>query len=96
MNYVLVEMWHSFQQQSASVVIDALKKTKLLPLAPPDHDTNAQGCLAATQTPLGMKSEEIENISGAFMAPGEVKAIRTTDPMSVLRAKGRSSRILLI
>ena len=23
MNYVLVEMWHSFQQQSASVIIDA-------------------------------------------------------------------------
>ena len=30
------------------------------------------------------------------MAPGEVEAIRTTDPMVILRAKGRSSRNLLI
>ena len=50
MNSVLVEMWHSFQQHSACVIIDALKKTKLLPLAPPDHNTNTQSCLAATQT----------------------------------------------
>ena len=43
-----------------------------------------------------MKSGEIENISRASMAPGEVKAIRTTDPMVILREKGRSSRNLLI
>ena len=30
------------------------------------------------------------------MAPGEVEAIRTTDPMVILRAKGISSRNLLI
>ena len=30
------------------------------------------------------------------MEPGEVKTIRTTDPMVVLREKGRSSRNLLI
>ena len=30
------------------------------------------------------------------MAPGEVKAIRTTNPMFILRAKGGSSRNLLI
>ena len=29
MNSVLVEMWHSFQQKSSCVIIDALKKTKL-------------------------------------------------------------------
>ena len=72
------------------------KKTKLLPLAPPDHDTNAQGYLAATQTPSEMKSGEIENISRASMARGEVKAIRKTDPMVILGEKGRSSRNLLI
>ena len=73
-----------------------LKKTKLLPLAPPDHNTNSQGCLAATQTPSGTKSEEIENISRASMTPGEVEAIRTTDPMVILREKGRSPRNLPI
>ena len=30
------------------------------------------------------------------MAPGEVEAIRMTDPMVILRAKGGSSRNLLI
>ena len=30
------------------------------------------------------------------MVPGEVKAIRTTDPIVILRAKGRSLRNLLI
>ena len=85
-----------FQQKSASIIIDALKKTKLLPLSPPDHDTNAQSYLAAIQTPLGMKLEEIEEIARASMAPGEFKDIRTTDPMVILRAKGVSSRNLLI
>ena len=55
MNYVLVEMWHLFQQQSYSVKNDE-KKTKLPPLAPPDHNTNAQAYLAATQMPPGTKS----------------------------------------
>ena len=57
MNYSLVKMWNFIQQQSASVIIDAFFKTKLLPLSPPDHNTNSQACLAATQTPLGTKSK---------------------------------------
>ena len=93
MNYVLVEIWHSFQQQSACVIIDDLKKTKLLSLAPPDHDTNTQACLAANQTPLGTKSEEIAR---AYMESVAVDAISTTDPMVIFREKGRSSRNLLI
>ena len=91
-----MEMWHSFQQQSACVIIDAFLKTKLLPLAPPDHDTNTQACLAATQTPSGKKSEEIKESARASMSPLEVDDIRTTDPMVILRVKGRSSRNLLI
>ena len=89
-------MWHSFQQKSACVIIDAFKKTKLLPLSSPDHDTNTQACLAATQTPSGEKSEETEEIARASMAPGEVEAIRTTDPMVIFRERGGSSRNLLI
>ena len=96
MNYVLVEIWHSFQQKSACAIIDAFLKTKLLPLAPPDHDTNTQACLAATQTPSGGKSEEIEEIARASMAPVAVDAIRTTDPMVILRAQGIPSSNLLI
>ena len=85
MNYVLVEMWNSFQQKSASVIVDDFKKMNLLPLAPPDHDTNAKSCLAATQTPLGTKSEEIEDIARASMAPVAVESIKTTEPMVILR-----------
>ena len=69
---------------------------KLPPLAPPDHETNAQVYLAATQTPSGMKSEEIEDIDRASMAPEEIEAIITTEPMVILIEKGRSSRNLLI
>ena len=69
MNYILVKMWHSFQQQSTSIIIEALKN-KLLTFAPPDHNTNAQACLSATQTPFGIKSEEIEDISRTSMEPG--------------------------
>ena len=89
-------MYHLLQQQSAFCIIGDFKKTKLLTLSPPDHDTNSQGFLAATQTPSGMKSEEIEDISRASMAPGEVKAIRMTEPMVILRVKGVSSMNLLI
>ena len=96
MNSILVEMCHLFQQQSARVIINAFLKTKLLPLAPPDHDTNTQACLSATQTPSGKKSEEIEDIARAFMAPVAVDVIRTTDPMVILIAQGRPSRNLLI
>ena len=87
---------HLFQQQSACFIIDAFKKMKLLPLAPPDHDTNTQACLAATQTPSGNKSEEIEEIARASMAPLIIDVIRTTDPMVILRARGNQSRKLLI
>ena len=65
-----------------------LKKTKLPSLAPPDHDIKAQVCLAATQTPSGKKSEEIEEIARVSMAPGEVEAKGTADSMIILRAKG--------
>ena len=69
MNYVLEDIWHLFQQQSDSFIIDALKTHTLLPLSPPDHNTNAQACIAATQTPSRTKSEEIEEIAKAYMAP---------------------------
>ena len=87
MKSVLVEMWNSFQQQSACVIV---------PLAPPDHNTNTQSCLAVTQTPSGTKSEEIKQIARASMAPVAVDAIMTTDPMVILRARGIPSRNLLI
>ena len=88
MNSVLVEMWHLFQQKSACIINDAFRKTKLLPLAPPDHDTNTQSCLAATQTPSGKKAEEIEDIARASMEPVAVDIIKRIYPMVILRARG--------
>ena len=38
--------------------------------------------------PLGKKSEEIEEIDRASMAPVAVEAITTTEPMVILREKG--------
>ena len=73
-----------------------LKKTKLLPLTPPDNDTNTQACLAATQTPSGKKSEEIEEIAGASMAPVAVDVINMMERMVILRSQGNPSRNLLI
>ena len=67
-----------------------------MPLAPPDLDTNAQACLAATQTPSGKKSEEIEEIARSSMEPVAVDVIKTIDPMVTLRARGNPSRNLLI
>ena len=81
-------MWHSFQQQPASVIIYAFNKIKLLPLPPPNHDINTQACLAAAQTPSGAKSEETKDISRASIPPGEVEAVRNTEPIVILRLKG--------
>ena len=50
--------------------------------------TNSQGCIAATQTPPVMKSEEIGDITRPSMEPVEVEDIRMTDPMAILREKG--------
>ena len=95
-NRVHVEMWHLFQQQSALFIIDAFRKTNLLPLAPPDHDTNTQTCLAATRTPSGKMSEQIEEIARSSMEPVAVDLIKTIDPMVILRARGDPSKNLLI
>ena len=50
MNSVLVEIWRSFQISSSFFIINASNKTKLVPLNPPDEDTNTKFYLAASQT----------------------------------------------
>ena len=56
MNTVPVETWRAFQLYSDPIIINSHKK-KLVPLNPPDEDTNAQACLVAAQTPKGGKAE---------------------------------------
>ena len=55
-NDVLVETWRAFQLSSAPLIINAPKKTKILPLNPPDEDTSTHACLVSAQT-LKKKTE---------------------------------------
>ena len=86
-NAVLVETWRAFQISSDPIIINALNYKKILPLNPPDEDTNTQACLVAAQTPKGEKSEEIKVIARASISSEYVMVVRTTDPMVVLREK---------
>ena len=75
-----------------------LQRKNILPLTPPDEDTNTQTCLVASQTPKGDKYEEIEVIYRARISIDDVVVIRTTGPRVVLRDKGNvgASRDLLM
>ena len=49
----------TFWLSSPPFITNAIKKTKCVPLTPPDEDNTNLSCLAAAQTPKGDKSEEI-------------------------------------
>ena len=97
-NAVLVETWISFQLSSSLVIANAFKKTKFVPLNPPEKDTNTQACLAEAQTPKGRKGDEIEVIARSRISPEYVVVISTTEPIVVLieKVKVGSSRNLLM
>ena len=76
MNYILVEIWRYFHIYSSPVIINAFKKKNIVPLTPPDEDTNTQVCLAAAQTPKE-KMEEIEVIARASIYPEGVVVVVT-------------------
>ena len=84
-NAELVKTWRYFRLSSATIIINAFKKKNIVPLTPPDEDTNTQACLAAAQTPKGEKIKEIKVIARASIAPEDVVVIRTTGPMVVFR-----------
>ena len=87
MNDLLVETWRYFQLYSSPVVIDASKKTSLVPITIPDEDTNTQSCLAASQTPKCKKAVEIEVIYRAITATEDVVVTRENYPMVLLIEK---------
>ena len=64
-------------------------KINILPLTPSDENTNTQVCIAAAQNSKEKNSHGIEVISRASISPEYVVVIRTTDPMVVLREKGK-------
>ena len=55
----------------------------------PDKDTNIQDFIAVDQTPKGKNPEESKVIDRKIIATEDVVVIRTTDPMVVLREKGK-------
>ena len=98
MNYVLVDTWEAFKLSYATITYSNFKKTNLFPLYPLYIDTNHQACLAGTQQSNKEKSDEIGQIAKAGIAPIEMERVITTDPMVILRYKGRckaSSNLLI-
>ena len=60
MKYFLVEKWEALKLPYVTIIQEAFKNTRLLPLYLPDKVTNRQACLTATQTSKGKKYDEIE------------------------------------
>ena len=98
MNSVLVETWEAFKIPSATITQKAFKKTHLPPLYPADIGTNQQDHLAGIQLSNRDKDDDIGCIEKASIANIQMEEVRKTDPMVILREKGRcrSSRNLLI
>ena len=69
---------------SNSINQDDLKNKQLLPIYPPDQDTNPQSCLAATQMSKGWKSDKIELIENFRIAPKYMEESRTIELMLIL------------
>ena len=85
MNYVLAETSESFKLSSATITYKSLKKKHLLHLYPPEIRTNHQACLSGTKQSNIEKAGEIARIVKVSIAPIDMEAVRTTDPMFILR-----------
>ena len=98
MNSVLVETWEYFKPSFATITQEYFKKTHLPPLLWRNICTNRQSCLSGTQMSNLEKADDIGHVSKTIIEPIEMKEVRKTDPLVILREKGRgrSSRNLLI
>ena len=88
-NSVLVKTWEAFKLPSATTTQKIFKKTRIPHLSPLDIDTNHQAFLAGTQQSNRDKLDDIGRISKASIAPIEMAEVRTTDPMVIMKYKGR-------
>ena len=84
MNSVLVETWEDLKLSSATITHKAFKKTHLLPLYPPDIETNHQYCLAGTKQSNREKADEIWSIAKAIIAPIDKEEVVTNNPKVIL------------
>ena len=88
MNSVLVEAWDAFKVSYGNIIVDSFAKTHLTPLSPPNMITNTQAMVASVQT----SSKGINKIAEDTVAPIQLQATRTNDPMVIIRAKGRTQQ----
>ena len=83
MKSFLVETWEAFIVSSGKNIRDSFAKTRITPLSPPNTKNNTQACVASIQT----SSKEINQIAGDALAPIQLIATSTNDPMVILRSK---------
>ena len=88
-NYILVETWEAFKLSSKTITQKYFNKTHLLLLSSQNIDTKNQSCLASTQQSNREKEDDIGSIAKASIEPIEMEGVNTTDPMVILRYKGR-------
>ena len=81
-----------------TTIYNTFKRKHILTLSPPDIGTNNQAYIAGTQQSNREKEDDIGCIAKASISKIEMEEVRTTDPMLILRDKGRcrASRNLLI
>ena len=87
MNYFLIKTWEALKLSSDKTPQKNFNKTYLLPLSPPDIDTNHQACLDGTKKLNRDKSDDIVSVVKASIGPIYMEEVRTTDPMVILRQK---------
>ena len=85
MNSALVATWEAFKLSTATITQKSFKRTHLLPLSPPNIETNYQYCLAGTQQSNTEKADEIGRIAKSSIVPIDTEEVRTTEPMVILR-----------
>ena len=88
MNPILVEVWDAFKASSEKIFKNIFLKTNLLPLIPPEFDTDNQSCVAFVQVYFWYKDDNINGISHHTIVPVEVQELRSYDPMVVFLSKG--------
>ena len=88
-NSVLIATWKSFKLSSTEITQTVFKKTNILILSPSYIDTYHQDFLAGIKKSNREKEDGIVQIEKAIIAPIYMEEVRTTDPMVILREKGR-------
>ena len=69
-NFVLVETWVAFKLSSRTIIYEDFKKTRLIPISPPETCIDPQAC---TQRSNGLKYDDIESTAKATISPADME-----------------------